>query len=388
MAKFDRYAPFEGSAPAASDAKPADRYAPFTPTATSSDTAPEESSSANLGAIAAGAAVGYGANKFFPLDPIDSQAKNRAAKLKDELSGLRAQGSVAASQLEAARKPFLLAQASNTINEAEFVRNRALMEAVTKRAMELGVEPKSFLSGSELFQRAMSPEMGFGTTNYVNAMYKNVNPIIESRIESMGDAKPVMSEYKSTEPLARQVVGTTVQTPKGILTPIGRGAEVTRAGMELALTERALLEAHAAFEASRAAEQAAQAAIDPKLAPAVDRLERQVAGSRAEMLAAQKAVPSVAEKIASVVSSPKVGAGLGALSAYKLPQAYEEYMRGNYRDALLHGLEGVSGGLMLAPHSLLKAAGMVGMAVPMAYEYGPLAYDAIKKGFNYFNPKQ
>ena len=388
MEKFDRYAPFSGSTPAASEAKPVDRYAPFTPTATSSAAAPEEGSDINPAAIAAGAAAGYGANKFFPLDPIDLQAEKRAANLKDELSGLRAQGRVATQQLETAREPFLLAQASNTINEAEFVRNRALMEAVTKRAMELGVDPKTFLSGSELFQRAMSPEVGFGTTNYVNAMYKNVNPIIESRIESMGDAKPVMSEYKSTEPRARQVVGATVQTPKGILTPIGRGAEVTQAGMELAITERALLEAHAAFEASRAAEQAAQAAVDPKLSSAVDRLDRQVAGSKAEMLAAQKAMPTAAEKIASYVSGPKVGAGLGAISAYKLPQAYEEFIKGNYRDAMLHGLEGISGGLMLAPNPYLKAAGVAAMAPALAYEYGPLAYDAIKKGFNYFNPNK
>jgi hypothetical protein len=106
------------------------------------------------------------------------------------------------------------------------------------------------------------------------------------------------------------------------------------------------------------------------------------------MLAAQKAVPTAAEKIASYVSGPKVGAGLGAISAYKLPQAYEEFMRGNYRDAMLHGLEGVSGALMLAPHPFVKAAGVAAMAPALAYEYGPLAYDAIRKGFNYFTPKK
>ena len=388
MAKFDRYAPFEGSAPAASDAKPANRYAPFTPTATSSAAAPEEGSDVNPAAIAAGAAVGYGANKLFPIDPIDLQAEKRAASLKAELSGLRAQGSVASQQLEGSRAPFVAAQGATEAAQMELARNRMLMELVTQRAMQLGVDPLDFVKSPELFAKAMSPEAGFAGKNWVKAQYGNVNPILENRLVGTGGAKEMVENFMATKPRADAAVGPSTQAESGILRPAGRSPEGGRAGVMVGNIDKTLQEAIIARDAAQAAEQAAKAGIDPKLAPAVDRLERQVAGSKAEMLAAQKAVPSAAEKIASLVSGPKVGAGLGALSAYKLPQAYEEYMKGNYRDALLHGLEGVSGGLMLVPHPLVKAAGVAAMAPALAYEYGPLAYDALKKGFNYFNPNK
>jgi hypothetical protein len=388
MAKFDRYAPFEGAAPAASDAKPVDRYAPFTPTATPETTAPEEGSDVNPAAIAAGAAAGYGANKFFPLNPIDLQAEKRATNLKDELSGLRAQGRVAVQQLESARAPFAAAQGVTEAAQMELARNRMLMELVTQRAMQLGVDPLDFVKSPELFAKAMSPEAGFAGKNWVKAQYGNVNPILESRLVGTGGAKEMVENFMATAPKAQAAVGPTVQDPSGIITPAGRSPEGGRAGMMVGNIDKTLQEAIVAREAAQAAEAAAKSGIDPKLASSVDRLERQVAGSKAEMLAAQKAVPTAAEKIANLVSGPKVGAGLGAISAYKLPQAYEEYMRGNYRDAMLHGLEGVSGALMLAPHPFVKAAGVAAMAPSLAYEYAPLAYDAIKKGFNYLNPKK
>jgi hypothetical protein len=388
MAKFDRYAPFDGGAPAASEAKPLDRYAPFTPTATGSSSAPEEGSDVNPAAIAAGAAVGYGANKFFPLDPIDSQAKNRAANLKDELSGLRAQGRVASQQLESARAPFAAAQGVTEAAQMELARNRMLMEFVTQRAMQLGVDPQDFVKSPELFVKAMAPQAGYGSKNWFKSEYGNVNPIIENQLVGKGGAKDAVAQYAATEPKAQRVFGPSAQLPSGLLVEPGRSSEGTRAGMMVGNIDKTLQEAIIAREAAQAAEAAAQSSIDPKLASTVDRLERQVAGSKAEMLAAQKAVPTAAEKIASYVSGPKVGAGLGAISAYKLPQAYEEFMRGNYRDAMLHGLEGVSGALMLAPHPLVKAAGVAAMAPSLAYEYGPLAYDAIRKGFNYFTPKK
>ena len=99
------------------------------------------------------------------------------------------------------------------------------------------------------------------------------------------------------------------------------------------------------------------------------------------MLAAAEKGPGALDRMAKMLSGPKTSAGLGALSAYKLPQAYKEFTEGDYKNALLHGLEGISGGLMLAPHPLVKAAGVAAAVPSFAYEYGPLAWEAMQKAF-------
>jgi hypothetical protein len=145
--------------------------------------------------------------------------------------------------------------------------------------------------------------------------------------------------------------------------------------------DKTLQEAIIAQQQAQAAEAAAKAGVDPKLQSEANKLERQVAGQRADMLAAAEKGPGALDRMAKMLSGPKTSAGLGALSAYKLPQAYEEFTKGDYKNALLHGLEGISGGLMLAPHPLVKAAGVAAAVPSFAYEYGPLAWEAMQKAF-------
>jgi hypothetical protein len=152
--------------------------------------------------------------------------------------------------------------------------------------------------------------------------------------------------------------------------------------------DKTLQEAIIAAERAKAAQVAAEADMNPRLANEANKLERQIAGQRADMLAAADKGPGALDRMAKMLSGPKTSAGIGALSAYKLPQAYKEFTEGDYRNALLHGLEGVSGGLMLAPHPLIKAAGLAAAAPAYAFEYGPQAYEAFKKLFTSSDQKK
>jgi hypothetical protein len=272
--------------------------------------------------------------------------------------------------------------------QMELARNRMLMEFVTQRAMQLGIDPIEFVKSPELFTKAMSPEAGYAGKNWVKAQYGNVNPILEGRLVGTGGAKEMVENFMASAPKAQAAVGPTVQEPSGLFTPANRSAEGTRAGMMVGNIDKTLQEAIIARETAQAAEAAAKTGVDPKLQTEANKLERQIAGQRADMLAAAEKGPSAMDRMAKMLSGPKTSAGLGALSAYRLPQAYKEFTEGDYKNALLHGLEGISGGLMLAPHPLVKAAGVAAMTPALAYEYGPLAWEALQKLFNSSSPKK
>jgi len=334
-----------------------------------------EDPAAKAAIVGGGAAAGYLGSKLLP--PITSDVK-----AERKLSSLLGQQGVIGQQLETARAPVVAAQTAAEAAQMELNRNRMLMEAVTKRAMDLGVDPRDFVKSPELFEKAMAPQAGYGAKNWFKSEYGNVNPLVENKLVGKGGAKEAVGSFMATEPKAQQVVGRTVQDPSGLFRTAGTGPESTRAGLMVGNIDKTLQEAIIAAERAKEAEAAAQARVSPKLQSDADRLERQVAGQRADMLAAEAKGAGVMDRMAKMLSGPKTSAGLGALSAYHLSPAYRELMEGDYKNALLHGLEGVSGALMLAPHPLVKAAGVAAAAPAFAYEYGPLAWSAFQKLFN------
>jgi hypothetical protein len=333
-----------------------------------------EEPAAKAAIIGGGTAAGYLGSKLLP--PITEDVKGER-----RLANLLGQQGVVGQQLETARAPFAAAQIATEAAQMELARNRMLMDVVTKRAMDLGIDPREFVKNPELFEKAMAPQAGYGSKNWFKSEYGNVNPLIEDKLVGKGGAKEAVSQYMATEPKAERVVGRTVQEPSGVLRPMGTGPEATRAGVAVGNIDKTLQEAVIAYEKAKAAETAAQTATDPRLQSEANKLERQVAGQRADMLAAAEKGPGALDRMAKMLSGPKTSAGLGALSAYKLPQAYKEFTEGDYKNALLHGLEGISGGLMLAPHPLVKAAGVAAAVPSFAYEYGPLAWEAMQKAF-------
>lgn len=331
--------------------------------------------------VGGGAATGYLGSKLLPPVTSDIRAERKLANLIGQQAAI-------APQLESARAPLTAAQSAAEAAKAEVARNRMLMEVVTKRAMDLGIDPREFVRSPELFEKAMSSEAGYGAKNWFKSEYGNVNPIIENRLIGKGGAKEAVGQYIATEPKAQHVVGRTVQDTSGILRPAGKGPEATRAGMMVGNIDKTLQEAILAAERAKAEQAAVQASTNPRLETEANKLERQIAGQRADMLAAAEKGPGALDRMSKMLSGPKTSAGIGALSAYKLPQAYKEFTEGDYRNALLHGLEGISGGLMLAPHPLIKAAGLAAAAPAYAFEYGPQAWEAFQKLFSSSDQKK
>jgi hypothetical protein len=333
-----------------------------------------EEPAAQAAIVGGGAATGYLGSKLLPPTTADARGERK-------LSNLLGQQGVVGRQLETARAPFMAAQGATQAAQMELARNRMLMDVVTQRAMQLGVDPIDFVKSPELFTKAMAPEAGYAGKNWVKAQYGNVNPILESRLVGTGGAKEMVENFMASAPRAQTAVGPTVQDPSGIIKPAGRSPEGTRAGVMVGNIDKTLQEAIIARDAAQAAEAAAKTSVDPRLQSEADKLERKVAGQRADMLAAAEKGPGAMDRMAKMLSGPKTSAGLGAISAYKLPQAYREMTEGDYKNALLHGLEGISGGLMLAPHPLVKAAGVAAAVPSFAYEYGPLMWEAMQKAF-------
>jgi hypothetical protein len=351
-----------------------DEYKP--PTRDSNDANNQDRNLAVEAAIlAGGATAGYLGSKIFPSSTAD-------VKSERQLSNMLAQQSTVAQQLETSRAPFVAAKSASEAAQLELARNRMLMEIVTKRAMELGIDPTDFVKSPELFAKAMSPEAGFAGKNWVKAQYGNVNPILESRLVGTGDAKEMVKNFMATKPRADAAIGPSVQAESGILRPAGRSPEATRAGMMVGNIDKTLQEAIIAREAAQAAEAAAQSGVDPRLQTEANKLERQIAGQKADMATAAAKGPGALDRMSMMLSGPKVGAGLGALSAYSLPEAYRAFQKGDYPKAATRGLEGVSGALMLAPHPIAKALGLAAMAPALAYEYGPILYGAAQKAFS------
>jgi hypothetical protein len=334
-----------------------------------------EEPAAKAAIIGGGAATGYLGSKILPPVTADAQAERK-------LSNLLGQQNIVGQQLETARAPFAAAQGATEAAQMELARNRMLMEIVTKRAMDLGIDPIEFVKSPELFTKAMSPEAGYAGKNWVKAQYGNVNPILENRLVGTGGAKEMVENFMASAPRAQAAVGPTVQDPSGLIKPANRSPEGPRAGMMVGNIDKTLQEAIIAREAAQAAEAAAQTGVDPRLQTEANKLERQIAGQKADIATAAQKGPGALDRMAKMLSGPKMSAGLGALSAYTLPKAYEDFTKGNYPKALLHGLEGISGGLMLAPHPLVKAAGVAAAVPSFAYEYGPIAWEAMQKAFN------
>lgn len=340
-----------------------------------------EEPAAQAAIVGGGATAGYLGSKLLPPVTSDVRAERKLANLIGQQQAI-------APQIETARAPVVAAQTATDAAKMEVARNRMLMEAVTKRAMDLGIDPREFVRSPELFEKAMAPEAGYGSKNWFKSEYGNVNPIVENRLTGKGGAKEAVGQYMATEPKARQVVGPTIQQESGVLRPRGTGPESTRAGMMVGNIDKTLQEAILAAENAKAEQAAVQAGMNPRLENEASKLERQIAGQRADIRAAAQKGPGALDRMAKMLSGPKTSAGLGALSAYKLPQAYKELTEGDYRNALLHGLEGVSGGLMLAPHPLIKALGLAAAAPSYAFEYGPQAYDAFRQLFNSSDQKK
>jgi hypothetical protein len=91
------------------------------------------------------------------------------------------------------------------------------------------------------------------------------------------------------------------------------------------------------------------------------------AGARAKAL--ENVAPGFTARLGRVAGAIPLGGVIGGgLAGYDLYQAKQDYEKGDYGQALLHGLSGAGGALMAVPHPIAKGVGL-GMTAPLlAYE--------------------
>ena len=369
----------------------------YVPPKGDSPTQSSDSSGASVAAAATGAALGYGSSKLLPIQTPDVRARAALEGSQAKAQSYREELARETASTEAARRPYLATRAAaETATDAakmEVARNEMLMKHVIQRALDAGVDPRPFLKSPETFDRAMSPEAGYGTKNWVKSEYGNVNPIIENRITQKGQAKPAITEFESTGPYAEQVAGRTIQQPSGVYTPAGRGPETGRAVNLATNVEGSMLDAQRAHEA----QVAAQSNLPPMPGESrtVSRLQGQtataeanVASNAAKLAALEAAQPGILQILAKMVSGPKVTAGLAALGGLDLAKIPGELQQGNYAQAAVHGMGGLGGVALMSPIPAAKVIGAGMVAAPSLFEYAPKAYDLAKREMENWRGRQ
>lgn len=351
-------------------------------------------------AAAAGAGAVYAGSKAFPAVPQSLADERKIAGTQSRLDLIDRMISGRQAEVSQARAPYLAERSAlTTAAEAarmEAERNKMLMEAVMKRAVEAGIDPRQFMESPETFVRSMSPERGFGTKNWARQEVPNLNPIVERGINTKGELIPAVKAHDATAPRAQQVVGATVMQPSGVYTPERFGADSARTGSTLSNVEQSLLRA---MQEKQRAEDALAALAQPGALPAegdIAALERKRIDAQlkleeqiAQAAKSKSLQPGVLERLGMLVSGPKMTAGLGALGGIELAQAYENYQKGNYDKALLNAMSGLGGAAMMSPFLPAKAAGALMVGIPAAYEYGPKVFDLAKQGYeSVFRPSK
>ena len=338
-------------------------------------------------AAGAGAGANLLANKLFPLEMPDQKIAGTERKI-NYLTG--EQGNIA-REIEQQRAPYLAERSALTTAadaaRMEAQRNEMLLQQVTRRAMELGVDPKVFLNSPETFQRAMSPTRGFGTTNWVNQEIKDLNPLVARDINIKGEAVPAYKEHAATAPRAQQVVGSTVTQPSGIYTPERFGPEQTTAGQSLANVERTYLEAQQAAKEAQAAAAAAPSIPSVPAEHQAGRVENKLMDAKIrlqELLGMQEAKPGVLDRLSGMLSGPKVAAGAGALSAFDIMNVIRELQKKdpNAAEILLSSMGGIGGAMMALPHPGAKVIGGALSLPPLAYQIAPKVWNLGKNIYN------
>jgi hypothetical protein len=351
-------------------------------------------------AAAAGAGAVYAGSKAFPAVTQSVADERKIAGTQSRLDLIDRMITGRQGEVSQARAPFLAEKSALTTAaesaKMEAQRNQMLMEAVMKRAVDAGIDPRQFMESPETFVRASSPERGFGTKNWVRQEVPNINPLVERGINTKGELIPAVQAHQATAPRAQQVVGSTVMQPSGVYTPERFGADSARTGATLSNVEKTLLRA---MQERQRAEEALAALTEPNAIPA----ERDIAALEKKRIDAQLKLedqiaqaakskslqPGVLERLGMMVSGPKMTAGLGALGGIELTQAYENYKKGDYDKALLNAMSGLGGAAMMSPFFPAKAAGALMVGIPAAYEYGPKAFDLAKKGYeSVFTPSK
>lgn len=368
--------------------------------ATESKLSPEEQAQIDYvtpAAVAGGAGAAYAASKAFPVEPKFVADERKIAGTRSRLDLINDMIRGTQEEIQTTRAPYLAEKAAltdaATLARQEAQRNEMLMQAAMRRAVDAGIDPRQVMQSPETFVRAMAPERGYGTKNWIRQEVPSINPIVEQGINTKGQLMPAVAAHEATAPKAQQIAGSTVMQPSGIYTPAGRGQEATSARSTLSNIEQTFLRS---ADESKRAQEALSALPKPEPIRAEQTLtelerkritdELKLQEQMAQAAKAKGMQPGVLERIGMMLSGPKTSAALGSLGALDLIKAVEYAKQEEYKKALLMSMGALGGAALAAPNPFVKAAALPLIGIPAAYEYGPKAVDLVKRGYDYVFP--
>lgn len=348
-------------------------------------------------AVAAGAGASYLGAKAFPVEPKFVADERKIAGTRSRLDLINDMIRGTQEEIQTTRAPYLAEKSAltdaATLARQEAQRNEMLMQAAMKRAMDAGIDPRQVMQSPETFVKAMAPERGYGTKNWIRQEVPSINPIVEQGINTKGQLMPAVAAHEATAPKAQQIAGSTVMQPSGIYTPAGRGQEATAARSSLSNIEQTFLRS---VEESKRAQEALASLPKPEPIRAEQTLtelerkritdELKLQEQMAQAAKAKSMQPGVLERLGTMLSGPKTSAALGSLGALDLVKAVEYAKQEEYQKALLMAMSGLGGAALATPNPYVKAAALPLIGIPTAFEYGPKAVELAKRGYDYVFP--
>jgi hypothetical protein len=341
-------------------------------------TAPNYSNVPEAGA--AGAAVGYVANKVLPKVEVPEPKGLDTARVNASVAQKSVQRQVEALKDTKASQALKIDETLKELNNARATASEA------ERKLALARENAIRLNALPEPPAVEVPKVGSTVPIDEGAMRHNTK--MGNIVDYNAVRKGMTGTTAETQGMGR-LSGYT-QTGRIIVPQALANAPIYNA--EQLLAQKQLAEAEAAYKTAQANANSMQAkwkglsGSTPKSVvtaeTGVARATERAATAADKLKALEATKPSGFQRAGALVSKiPGLNILAGGLTGAELMNAIEQANRGEYFDATMSGMGAAGGALMMVPHPIAKIGGALLSAPPLAYQ----GYQAAR---DYFSPKQ
>jgi hypothetical protein len=329
---------------------------------------------------AAGAAVGYVANKVLPKVEVPEPKGLDTARVNASVAEKSVQRQVEALKDTKASQTLKIDETLKELNNAKATASEA------ERKLALARENAIRLNALPEPPAVEVPKVGSTVPIDEGAMRHNTK--MGNIVDYNAVRKGMTGTTAETQGMGR-LSGYT-QTGRIIVPQALANAPIYNA--EQLLAQKQLAEAENAYKAAQANANSMQAkwkglsGSTPKSVvtaeTGVARATEKAATAADKLKALEATKPSGLQRAGALVSKiPGLNVLAGGLTGAELMNAIEQANRGEYFDAAMSGMGATGGALMMVPHPVAKIGGALLSAPPLAYQ----GYQAAR---DYFSPKQ
>jgi hypothetical protein len=329
---------------------------------------------------AAGAAVGYVANKVLPKVEAPEPKGLDTARVNASVAQKSVQRQVEALKDTKASQTLKIDETLKELNNAKATASEA------ERKLALARENAIRLNALPEPPAVEVPKVGSTVPIDEGAMRHNTK--MGNIVDYNAVRKGMTGTTAETQGMGR-LSGYT-QTGRIIVPQALANAPIYNA--EQLLAQKQLAEAEAAYKTAQANANSMQAkwkglsGSTPKSVvtaeTGVARATEKAATAADKLKALEATNPSGLQRAGALVSKiPGLNVLAGGLTGAELMNAIEQANRGEYFDATMSGMGAAGGALMMVPHPVAKIGGALLSAPPLAYQ----GYQAAR---DYFSPKQ